>query len=503
MKQKLHNEIVALQKQVAETDGMRVELKELREEMAERDKERDQLEQWKQDFQEGAKHMNKMKFETQEAKDLAIAYKRKLRESELKSGGLEAEVKRLKDSLRIAEAVRDGAQKKMRENDKSVRKMQQHVHVHDTLRVGAEEELRSTKQFLDQERSFRLQDLHRHNELMETNEAMNDVKAKLTREKVKVVKEVVGQRARVRKLQSELEASKLITAVADQDIGAQHREIAQLRMDVLELKRVIQEKNREIGVWARRFMELEGEYHRVQHDLSRVALGASQRSMIATRGPLAQHGAAATAAALARSSASLTQADLDGMGLPRPTSLRTGTAASRRRQRVKTPLAPEPDFLTRRADGPDAGAGRPQTVSPGVMNPHEFARSGRPTPVIMKQKYFSGTGTGPHKSGTVPSLGARTTAANAGGSRNSTREESSAYEYTEHHQHSGDEDDSEYGGTAAAKSTRRLLQTGSTFTGRGLGLRKSDGASFVGSSGSSRQMIQRVLSGLPQMPVVK
>merc|ERR1719197_1014276 len=164
--------------------------------------------------------MNKMKFETQEAKDLAIAYKRKLRESELKSGGLEAEVKRLKDSLRIAEAVRDGAQKKMRENDKSVRKMQQHVHVHDTLRVGAEEELRSTKQFLDQERSFRLQDLHRHNELMETNEAMNEVKAKLTREKVKVVKEVVGQRARVRKLQSELEASKLITAVADQDIGA-------------------------------------------------------------------------------------------------------------------------------------------------------------------------------------------------------------------------------------------------------------------------------------------
>ena len=124
MKQKLHNEIVALQKQVAETDGMRVELKELREEMAERDKERDQLEQWKQDFQEGAKHMNKMKFETQEAKDLAIAYKRKLRESELKSGGLEAEVKRLKDSLRIAEAVRDGAQKKMRENDKSMRKMQ-------------------------------------------------------------------------------------------------------------------------------------------------------------------------------------------------------------------------------------------------------------------------------------------------------------------------------------------------------------------------------------------
>ena len=163
MKQKLHNEIVALQKQVAETDGMRVELKELREEMAERDKEREQLEQWKQDFQEGAKHMNKMKFEAQEAKDLAISYKRKLRESELKSGDLEAEVKRLKDSLRIAEAVRDGAQKKMRENDKSVRKMQQHVHVHDTLRVGAEEELRSTKQFLDQERSFRLQDLHRHN----------------------------------------------------------------------------------------------------------------------------------------------------------------------------------------------------------------------------------------------------------------------------------------------------------------------------------------------------
>ena len=43
VKQKLNNQIVALQKQVAETDGMRVELKELREAMAERDKEREQL----------------------------------------------------------------------------------------------------------------------------------------------------------------------------------------------------------------------------------------------------------------------------------------------------------------------------------------------------------------------------------------------------------------------------------------------------------------------------
>ena len=121
----------------------------------------------------------------------------------------------------------------------------------------------------------------------------------------------------------------------------------------------------------------------------------------------------------------------------------------------------------------------------------------------MKQKYFSGTGTGPHKSGTVPSLGTQATATDAGGSCNSTREEHSTYEYTKYHQHSGDEDDSNYGETTAAKSTRRLMQTGSTFTGRGLGLKKSDGANFVGSSGSSRQMIQRVLSGLPQMPVVK
>ena len=322
-KLKLFKEIEELKKKVAETDDIRVELQECKEELVRRDALQEQLEQWKQDFQEGAKHMNKMKRETQEAKDLAISYKRKLREQQLRGGELEGEVKRLKDSLKIAEAVRDGTVKKGRQQDKRVKKMQQHTRVHESLRIGAEEELRKTKQFLDQERSFRLQDLHRHNEAMEATEELEKARAKLEGDKVKVVKEVVGQRARVRKLQSELEASKLITVVADRDITMQNREIEELKVNLLELKRVVEEKNREIGVWARRFMELESEYHRVQHQLAQVAVGASSRSHVVTRGSLARHGAAATAISMTRGSASLTQSDLHEMGIPAAATVRS------------------------------------------------------------------------------------------------------------------------------------------------------------------------------------
>eukprot|EP00937_MAST-01D_sp_MAST-1D-sp2_P005218 g5218.t1 len=380
-KVKLFKEIEELKRKVAESDGIRVELQECKEELARRDQLQAQLDQWKADFMEGSKHLNKMKRETQEAKDLAMSYKRKLRLSDEKGAYHELEIKKLKDSLKIAEAVRDGTVKKGRVQDKHVKKMAQHTKVHETLRIDAEEELRKTKQFLDQERSFRLQDLHRHNEVMGANEDLEDSIVKLEGEKMAVVKEAVGQRARVRKLRGELEASKLITEVADRDISTQNKEIETLRIDLLELKRVVQEKNYEISVWAKRFIELEGEYNRVQHQLASIATGATARTQTVTAGRLARHGASASALVMARKSASLGGATLRDMGLPqRPTPL-SGTAASARRQRLKTPLNPEPAFLTRRADMPgDAREliGRPQTVgtAPRITQPYFDPQAG-------------------------------------------------------------------------------------------------------------------------------
>ena len=293
-KVKLFKEIEELKRKVAEADEAVSELAEAREELKRRDGERAQLEQWKKDFMEGSKHMNKMKRETGEAKDLAMALKRKLKAAEEKDAFNEMRIAKLTDQVKLAEAIRDGTNKKSRQQDKDVKKMKQFTQVHESLRVGAEEELRKTKQFLDQERTYRLQDLHRHNEIMVENEELERAKLKLRDDHVEAVKDVVKQRVRVRKLKGELEANKLITMVADQDISQQNSEIGSLKLDILELKRVVQEKNKELSVWAQRFMELETEYNRVQQQLASVATSASERSHTVASGRYARHGASAS-----------------------------------------------------------------------------------------------------------------------------------------------------------------------------------------------------------------
>ena len=293
-KVKLFKEIEELKRKVAEADEAVSALAEAKAELARRDGEAAQLEQWKKDFMEGSKHMNKMKREAEEAKDLAMALKRKLKASDEQGAFQEMRIAKLTDQVKLAEAIRDGTNKKSRQQDKDVKKMKQFTQVHESLRVGAEEELRKTKQFLDQERTYRLQDLHRHNEIMLENEELEDTKAKLRGDHVEAVKDVVQQRVRVRKLKGELEANKLITMVADRDISEQNSEIGSLKLDVLELKRVVQEKNKELGVWAQRFMELETEYNRVQQQLTSVATSASERSHIVASGRYARHGASAS-----------------------------------------------------------------------------------------------------------------------------------------------------------------------------------------------------------------
>ena len=134
------------------------------------------------------------------------------------------------------------------------------------------------------------------------------------------------------------------------------------------------------------------------------------------------------------------------------------------------------------------------------MNAREMARSGRPTPVLMKQRYYEpGAGTGPHRSGTVPSL---TRAASGRDSEEGARTHT-ADGYGEYDPYSSEAYDDELGdddGESGSSISRRLMQTGSSFTGSGLGLQKSSGPVYVGSSGSARQMLQKVLHGLPQMP---
>ena len=108
-KVKLFKEIEELKRKVAEADEAVSALAEAKAELARRDGEAAQLEQWKKDFMEGSKHMNKMKREAEEAKDLAMALKRKLKASDEQGAFQEMRIAKLTDQVKLAEAIQSMA----------------------------------------------------------------------------------------------------------------------------------------------------------------------------------------------------------------------------------------------------------------------------------------------------------------------------------------------------------------------------------------------------------
>merc|ERR1712070_818380 len=111
-------------------------------------------------------------------------------------------------------------------------------------------ELRRTKQFLDQERSYRLVDLHRQNELANEYEALEQEKDRVESEKWDAVKSNMKTRVENRGMKAAIEVKNQMGLVLNTEVEAQQEELTQQQFQVAELKRILNEKNQEIGTWA-------------------------------------------------------------------------------------------------------------------------------------------------------------------------------------------------------------------------------------------------------------
>lgn len=341
--------------------------------------------------------------------------------------------------------------------------------MYENLRIRAEEELRQMKQFSDQERSFRLQDLHRHNELQNEQDKLEEEKDRLEFEKWKAVRDATSQRAQNRGLQAAVQVNKQMAILSDQEISQQNAEIGGLQHQVVELKRVVQEKNGEISTWSRRFMDLETEYARVKRRLAKVARSASDKSEVITKGRLATD---STKGLFARTEESMPSIggsgydeDVGNNGRPH-SHAPTFHSKHQRRPKLKEPEVP--GFITR-LSGVDSVVSRRTLTNVTHDGGNEHVRGGNK----YKQPSFD-----PHDSAIVPSLTKR-----------------------------GYHDQSASSGSLTMGSATRFGQSstlgsksmgGSMYVGNGLGLKKPTNYE-PRTTGSAKNILEQVLKSYDAM----
>jgi hypothetical protein len=459
---KLYKELEEMKRKVASSDKIAAELAACKKELERRDGLQEEMDQWKQDFANMAKATNVMKRETGEAKELVVLMRRRLKAAEDEEDRQAKEIKKLKDNYKIAESSRKGVLSKASNQARQMEKMKKENFLHDKLRTGAEEELRRTKQFLDQERSYRLVDLHRHNELNGEYEALEEEKDKVEGDKWEAVREGVQNRIEARGLKAAIEVKHQMGLVLNTEVEAQQEEITNQQYTISELKRVLQEKTSEISTWAERFTDLEGEYGRVQRRLALIAQTNGEKAETVTQGRLAEN---------------FRLAGFSGShGANR--KLNDSTILSKINHRDKLPNYAAPDFAEVREKG------------------------------VMQQPYYSlaRAEDSIHQSGGVyaSAMGSMSqTALDAG-----MESPSAAQGHTFSASMKGSENNASgysVGGTRSINSKSQRLTAGkstfgvngSVYVGRGLGMKKpGEDRQLARSGGSAKHILTKVLRGL-------
>jgi chromosome segregation ATPase len=459
---KLYKELEEMKRKVAATDKIGAELAACKKELERRDGLQEEMDQWKQDFADMAKQTSLMKRETGEAKELVMLMRRRLKAAEEEEESLSKELNKLKANYKIAESTRKGVLAKFGNQEKQMTKMKKENFLHDQLRVGAEEELRRTKQFLDQERSYRLVDLHRHNELNGEYEALEEEKDRVEGEKYEAVREGVQNRVEARGLKAAIEVKHQMGLVLNTEVEAQQEELTQQQYQISELKRVLQEKTNEISTWAERFTDLEGEYGRVQRRLALIARSNGEKNETVTKGRLAKN------------------FRLEGFSNSQPSNVKQPTMLSKINARDKLPDYKPPNFADERQGGSS----------------------------MMTQPYYSlaQAGDSVHQSGGVyPSQQMDSMALT--GTEAGMEAPSAAQGHTFSASMKGSANQSGYsvgGSRATNPRSARLSQgkstygvNGSLYVSRGLGMKKlGEDRQLAESGGSAKHILQKVLRGL-------